>query len=414
MAYRMSTGHKSITEKILLDHALEVEDGFVLAEIDLVMGHDATTSLLIDKFLDMGAGIWDVSRIMLVADHFMPPCNTEHANILSKFLDFADNIPGLTVKKGEGICHQLLAEDQRVVPGALIAGADSHTVTIGALGCVAIGLGSTDILRIFINGRMWFRIPQSIRVDIIGKLYPEVTGRDVALKLLAELGEDGAIYHSIEIYDHAGLSMDHRFALCNAVVEAGAKNGIIAVDEITIDYLEMRGFKTYKNVQADNDVEYVKTLTLDLSELEPLTALPHSPCNVRTVNELKGLKINRAFIGSCAGGRLSDLKAAAEVFSDDHIHPSVQLMVIPASKKILAQAMKKDYIQTLIRAGAVIAHPCCGACGGISNGILADGDVCVSNSTRNYQGRMGHPGANVYLASSRTVALSALHGRLAG
>lgn len=407
-----SNSHKNITEKILLNHALEVKEGFVRASVDMAMSHDATTSLFIDRFLEMNGRVWDTSKVMLVADHFSPPANIEHAAILRKFLDFAKSLSGVDLRQNEGISHQILIEDPRVVPGALVVGADSHTVMAGALGCFATGMGSTDMLRILIEGSTWFRVPQSIRVKLVGQLKSGVSGKDIALKLLSSIGEGGAVYHSIEFYDYASLSMDDRCTLCNAVVEAGAKNGVIVPDEITYEYLKLKGAKNFETVLADNKAKYVKTLKLELNELVPQVAMPESPCNVVPVNDVKGIPINRAFIGSCASGRLSDLRVAAEVLAEKPVHPQVQLVVIPASRAVMRQALLEGIIQILIDAGAIVTHPSCGPCGGISNGVLAQGEVCISTSTRNFRGRMGHRDASVYLASARTVAISSTHGEL--
>jgi 3-isopropylmalate/(R)-2-methylmalate dehydratase large subunit len=402
----------TVAQKILLSHALDSRNGFVHAKVDLAMGHDATTSLLIERFEQMGGSLWDSSKVLLVADHFSPPPTAERAAILQRFIDFAHSLPGVDLKLHEGICHQLLVEDRRVVPGSIVVGADSHTVTAGALGCLATGMGSTDMLRVMMQGSTWFRMPESLRVNFTGALRPDVMGRDVALKLLGELGEAGAVYKSIEFYDDAALSMDDRFSLCNAVVEAGAKCGIFAPDEITRKYLEQRGANDFEIVEADAGAEYERTIEVDLGKLEPLIACPDSPSNVATVGSVRGVKVNRAFVGSCASGRLTDLRAAAEVLQGERIHPGVQLVVIPASKTILLEAMSEGLIEIFVRAGAVVSNPSCGPCGGIANGLLAKDDVCVSSSTRNYRGRMGHPGAAVYLASARTVAVSAIRGEL--
>ncbi len=408
----LSNGPQSITEKILFNHALEVKEGFIQTSVDLVLSHDATTSLFIDRFLEMNCKVWDPSRVIFVADHFSPPANEEQAAILSKFINFAKTLPRIDLRLHEGICHQLLIEDRRAVPGSLIVGADSHTIMAGALGCFATGMGSTDMLRILVDGSTWFRIPKSIRVDITGRLKPNTSGRDVALKLLSCLGEGGAVYQSIEFYDYAHLSMDDRCILCNVAVEAGAKNALVVPDETTFTYLKLRGAKKYESVLADRNVKYSKVLKLELDELEPQIAIPDSPCNVVNAKDIKGIPINRAFIGSCASGRLSDLKTAAEVLAGRRVHSQVQLVIIPASKFVLKQALAEGIIDVLVDAGAVIIHPSCGPCGGISNGILSQGDVCISTSTRNFRGRMGHKDSHIYLASAQTVAISSIHGEL--
>ncbi len=402
----------TIAEKVLLRRAVSVQDGFVRARVDLAMGHDATTALLIDRFRASGDAVWDSRRLLLVADHFSPPATIEQASILRKFVDFAQELPGVDLKQHEGICHQILVEDPRVAPGMLVVGADSHTVMAGALGCLATGFGSSDMLRVLRDGCAWFRIPRGIRVELTGRRPSRISGRDVALMLLGRLGEDGANYRSIEIEDHAELPMDDRFALCNAVVEAGAKCGILCPDDITEAYLRTRGSVDYEVVRADPGADYEQRLEIALDDAAPMTALPGGPCRVAPVESVAGRPIQRAFIGSCAGGRLSDLRAAAEVLGGHRVHPAVQLVVIPASRSILQRAMAEGTLGALVEAGAVLANPGCGPCGGISGGILAEGEVCVSTSTRNSPGRMGHRDSEVYLASARTVAISAIRGEL--
>ena len=402
----------TVAEAILMNHAIEHREGFVNARADVVMSHDATTSLIVDRLSDPAVDILDPSRLLLVSDHFCAPSTPEHAEILGIFYGFARRIPGAVLRRGEGICHQILAEDPRTVPGAFIVGADSHTVTAGALGCFATGGGSTDLFRLLVKGSTWFRVPDTIKVEFIGTPSDIISGRDIALHLLGLLGENGAIYAAIEFHDSCALSMDARLAICNCVVEAGAKCGIFVPDEITDAYLSERGALKFEYVRPEKTARYVCTITIDLDDLSPQVARPHSPADTVDASSLHGILVNRAFIGSCAAGRLCDLMDAAEILSDGSVHRNVELVVIPASRKIYREAIAEGIVDALVSAGAIIAPPSCGPCGGISNGLLGPGDVCISTSTRNYRGRMGDSSAAVYLASSRTVALSAMYGEI--
>jgi len=383
---------------------------------DLILGHDATLALLIDSARDLGMELAAPEKCLFAVDHFAPPSSAERAGILRKFLDFATENPLVTLRSLEGICHQLLVEDSRCLPGKLVVGADSHTTTAGALGCFATGFGSTDILAVLMTGRTWMRIPETIRVIFEGDTPAWIGGRDLALYLLGILGEGGAAYMALEYEDRTGngISIDSRLTISNLAVESGAKAGIFIPDRITFEYISGRDHKILQSpvpIPAD-DAVYAREITIDTTGLEPLVARPGSPADVVPVGELDEPVVDQVFIGSCTGGRLEDLEAAARVLEGRHIPRFVRLVITPASAGVFREALRLGYLETLIRAGGVITNPSCGACGGIDKGLLADSEVCVSTSSRNHPGRMGAPGASIYLASALTAAASAFAGRI--
>jgi 3-isopropylmalate/(R)-2-methylmalate dehydratase large subunit len=381
-------------------------------EIDVLMAHDGTASLIIDAFRQRGARVHAPERVLIVFDHFAPPATVERANIQNKLLRFAEEhrLPYLLYR---GICHQLLAEDPRVVPGRVVVGADSHTVTAGALGCFATGVGSTDFLTALTTGRLWFRVPGTIAVRLRGTLPPYIQGKDVILALAQQLGDDGACYKCLEFHDETenGLSMDGRLTLSNMSVDLGAKAGIFVPDAITEAHVRAKGGE-WNPVLPDTTASYERTLELDLSRLEPLVALPHGLDRIRPARELHHVKVSQVFIGSCTGGRLEDLARAAQVFERHPIHPPVKTIVIPASNTVAQQAMAKGYVQVCMAAGAAVANSSCGPCAGIDKGIMGEGEACVSTSSRNFQGRMGSLGSDVYLGSALTAAASAARGHI--
>ena len=398
-------GH-ALVEKILGQEAGTT----VEPEIDLLMGHDATTALVIDSFDQRGLRVYDPSRVLIVFDHFAPPPSVEWANILNKTLGFVrkHELPHLLFK---GICHQLLAEHPKVLPGKIVIGADSHTVTAGALGCFATGVGSTDFLSALTKGRLWLRVPTTIRVLLRGRMPAYIQGKDVILALLARLGDDGACYRCLEFHDETenGISMDNRLSISNMSVELGAKAAIFVPDAITKRYVLEKG-GNWEPVLSDNTARYEATVLLDIGSLEPLVALPHGFTRIVPVKEVGAVRVSQVFIGSCTGGRPEDLAAAATIFRGNQVAPFVRAIVIPSSVQILQQAMTAGDIQTCIAAGATVSNPSCGPCGAIDKGILGEDDVCISTSSRNFQGRMGALGAAVYLSSTLTAATSALRG----
>ncbi|HET8937201.1 MAG TPA: aconitase/3-isopropylmalate dehydratase large subunit family protein [Polyangiales bacterium] len=408
---------RTLSDHVIAAHALDQDEhaSHRRVRIDALLGHDATIALLIDEFERRGLRIWDPTRVLFTNDHFSPPATIERADISNKFLRFARarRLPHLMLDRG--ICHQLLVESALCQPGSLIVGADSHTIMGGGLGACATGMGSTDILYALATGTTWLRRPSSIRVRFVDSLPGECSGRDIVLELLSRLGESGAQYRTLEFHDHAQpkLCQDDRFAIANMAVELGAKFGVFAPDEVTVDYCTARdGHAPATLVQPDRDAVYEHDLELDLSALAPRVAHPWSPANVSDVADTQHTAISTAFLGSCSSGRLSDLRDAAAELTGQRVHPEVRMVVIPASVAIFQQALRAGYIETLTAAGAIIEHSSCGPCGGIDKGILGESDVCVSTSNRNFRGRMGHPNSRTYLASARTVARAAIAGGL--
>jgi 3-isopropylmalate/(R)-2-methylmalate dehydratase large subunit len=409
---------RTISEHVIDSHALDHDThaSHRRVRIDALLGHDATTALLIDEFERRRLRIWDRSRVLLTNDHFSPPSSIERADISNKFLRFAraQQIPNLQLDRG--ICHQLLVESPLCQPGSMIVGADSHTIMGGGLGACATGMGSTDILFALATGTTWLRRPPSIRVRFVGSLPVACSGRDVVLELLRLLGEAGAQYRALEFHDDAEprLSQDDRFAIANMAVELGAKFGVFRPDEITLAYCTARdGAPPRELVLPDRDARYERALELNLSELGPLIAKPWSPANVIALKDAEPTPISVAFLGSCSSGRLSDLRDAADELAGRRVHPEVRLIVIPASVSIFKQALRAGYVETLTEAGAIFNHASCGPCGGIDKGVLGAEDVCISTSNRNFRGRMGHVQSRTYLASARTVARAALRGAIA-
>jgi 3-isopropylmalate/(R)-2-methylmalate dehydratase large subunit len=407
--------NSGLTGEIIQRHADGRREGdFLRAAVDFVLLHDPTLALLLADLKELAAPLWDKAKVLVTVDHFAPPSSIERANIVQAVLAFVEQQGIANCKTYQGICHQLLVEGPWIGPGMVVVGADSHTTTAGALGCVATGMGSTDILYTLVTGRSWLRPPEAIRVGLFGKMPPAVTGKDVCLAMLGEAGEGGFLYQALEFYDLAkGIPMDDRFAICNMVVEGGAKNGLFYPDEITWGYLEQRDGKGKRFPWPfDGEAAYARRMEIDLASLTPKLALPHSPARVVDVEEGKGTRIDQVFIGSCTGGRLRDMEQAAHILRGRSVAPGVRCLVTPASQRIYQQAIERGYIQAIVEAGGVILNPSCGVCGGIDKGILGAGEVCLSTSNRNFQGRMGDPSSLVYLASALTAAATAVKGEI--
>jgi methanogen homoaconitase large subunit len=385
----------------------------VEAEIDYAMSHDGTSVLAIRSFREMGSEkVWDPDRVVVPYDHIVPANNETAADLQREVRNWAreQNISHF-FDCGTGVCHQVFPEQGFALPGTLLVGADSHSCTYGAFGAFGTGVGATDMAEIYSAGRLWFRVPETIGIKVEGRLAPFVSAKDIALQVIGDLGADGATYKAVEYIGPAieGLSISGRMTLCNLGVEMGAKAAIVPPDEKTDEWLRGRARQPYTQVFSDPD-SYQQQYDYDIAELEPQVAAPFRVDNVRPVSELAGLKIDQAFIGTCTNGRLEDLEAAARILKGKKVR--ARTLVIPASREVLLDALKKGIIQTLVEAGAMIGPPGCGPCLGAHMGVLAEGEVCVSTSNRNFPGRMGKGGL-VYLASPATVAASALQGRLA-
>ncbi|HKP59583.1 MAG TPA: aconitase/3-isopropylmalate dehydratase large subunit family protein [Polyangiales bacterium] len=407
----------TLSDLIIDAHALDAEaDGeYVRVKIDAVLGHDATIALLVDEFRRRKLEIWDRERVIFTNDHFSPAASVERANISRMFIDFAREKRVVHLAIDKGICHQIMVEHKLCSPGALIVGADSHTIMGGAVGACCTGMGTTDILYALATGTTWLRRPETIKVVLKGHLPEYCSGRDVILSLLARFGEDGARYRAIELHDQCEpkLIQDDRCAIANMLVECGAKFGVFVPDEVMHRYCEQRdGVAPEHPVVPAADAVYEQVVEIDLSELRPLVAKPWSPANIADVHEVRGTKISYAFLGSCSSGRLEDIKVAAEVMRGKQVHPDVRFVVIPASVQVFKAALRAGYVETLTEAGASFNQTSCGPCGGIDKGLLGATDVCVSTSSRNFRGRMGDVRSQTYLASARTVAHAALSGAL--
>jgi 3-isopropylmalate dehydratase large subunit len=408
---------RTLSDHVIDAHALDDDAGAShrRVRIDALLGHDATTALLIDDFEKRGLEVWDRDRVILTNDHFSPPATIERADISNKFLCFAREKKITNLMLDRGICHQLLVENRLCQPGSLIVGADSHTIMGGGVGACTTGMGSTDILFALATGTTWLRRPATIKIVFRGRLPERCSGRDVVLELLRLLGEAGGQYRALEYHDHCEprLHQDDRFSIANMAVELGAKFGVFVPDEITVAYCKARdGREPDLLVRPDADAVYERVLDVDLSRLTPRIARPWAPGNVIGVDEVESLPITVAFLGSCSSGRLTDIRDAAQECEGRQIHPEVRFVVIPASVEVFKQALRAGYVETLTEAGAVFNHSSCGPCGGIDKGVLGAQDVCISTSNRNFRGRMGHWESRTYLASARTVARAALRGSI--
>lgn len=381
---------------------------------DFVMCNDATTHITIDilKGSMKARNVRYPSRAIFVIDHNVPSNSIDTAMVHKKMRDFASE-QKIHIYDGEGVCHQLLVENH-IIPNQLIVAADSHTCTYGALGCFGAGIGSTDTAAVLTDGQIWLRVPPTIKFEIEGSLPKGVYAKDMILKIIGDIGADGAIYKAMEFSGHAieELSVESRLTLCNMAVEAGAKNGVIAADRKVLDYVSDRIPSDLEPFTSDPDAEYERIYGYDVSELEPMVACPHSVDNVKPVREVEGLKIDEAFIGSCTNGRLEDLRIAAEVLKGNKISSDVKLIISPASRKVFKQALKEGLMEIFIRSGAIVMNPNCSACWGACQGVLADGERIVTTGNRNFKGRVGSPQSEIYLASPATVAYSALGGEI--
>ena len=381
---------------------------------DFVLLHDPTLALILADLKGQGKEIWNKDKVLVTVDHFAPPSTVERANLVKDVLSFVEEKKVNNCLIYQGICHQLLVEGPWVGPGMLVIGADSHTTTAGALGCLATGMGSTDILYSLVTGKTWLRPPEAVRVNLEGELPHHCMGKDIILELLGRVGEGGFLYQALEFYDlNRVVQMDDRFAICNMVVEAGAKNGLFFPDEVTRRYIEERdGRSGTWQWSFEREPRYDQEIKMDLSSLNPKLALPHSPARVVDVGEASGEVIQQVFIGCCTGGRLRDLEMAAGILKGKKVAPGIRLLVVPASQSIYQKAIEKGYIQEILEAGGVMLNPSCGPCGGIDKGILGAGEKCLCTFNRNFQGRMGDPSSQIYLASPLTAAATALTGKI--
>ena len=411
----------TMTQKIMAAHAglNEVHAGQLIeAKLDLVLGNDITSPVAIKEMGKMNVdGVFDKDKIALVPDHFVPNKDIKSAENCKCVREFAvrNKITNYFEVGQMGIEHALLPEKGLTVPGDLIIGADSHTCTYGAVGAFSTGVGSTDMAAGMATGKAWFKVPGAIRFNVTGRLPEYVSGKDVILHIIGLIGVDGALYKSMEFTGDGikNLSMDDRFTISNMAIEAGGKNGIFPVDELTKEYISAHSERTYTAYTADNDAEYERVIDIDLSKIRSTIAFPHLPSNTRTFDEIKEpVRIDQVVIGSCTNGRMSDLRAAAAIIKGHKVADGIRCIIIPATQNIYLQAMEEGLIKIFIEAGAVVSTPTCGPCLGGYMGVLAAGERCVSTTNRNFVGRMGHVDSEVYLASPEVAAASALTGHI--
>ncbi|MDO4944344.1 MAG: 3-isopropylmalate dehydratase large subunit [Ruminococcus sp.] len=411
----------TMTQKILAAHAglAEVKEGqLIMADLDLVLGNDVTSPVAINEFNKAGfTEIFDNQKVTMVMDHFTPNKDIKAAAQCKQCRDFAAkyDIKHYYDVGDMGIEHALLPEKGLVVPGDCVIGADSHTCTYGALGAFSTGIGSTDMCAGMAKGKTWFRVPSAIKFNIIGKLPKYSAAKDVILHIIGMIGVDGALYKSMEFSGEGliNLTMEDRLCMANMAIEAGAKNGIFAVDSVTTEYLKGRTDRQFKVYEADADAEYDEEYTIDLSEIKPTVAFPHLPENAKTFDEIPEIKIDQVVIGSCTNGRIEDLRCAAEILKGRRIAEHVRCIVIPATQNIYMTAMKEGLLEIFINAGCAVSTPTCGPCLGGHMGILAAGERAVATTNRNFVGRMGHVESEVYLASPYVAAASAVAGKIA-
>ena len=408
----------TMTQKILASHAgLEsVTAGQLInAKLDIVLGNDITTPVAVNEFKKSGFyEVFDKDKIAIVLDHFVPNKDIKAAEQSKTCREFACShcISHFYDVGKMGIEHALLPEQGIVTAGDCIIGADSHTCTYGALGAFSTGVGSTDMAAGMATGMAWFKVPSAIRFELVGKLPSNCSGKDVILTIIGMIGVDGVLYKSME-FTGSGvgtLSMDDRLCICNMAIEAGAKNGIFPVDEVTMNYLEDRSKRKPQIFMADEDAEYEKTITIDLGKIVPTVACPHLPENTHPAKELGEIKIDQVVIGSCTNGRMEDMEAAYHILKDRKIAAGIRCIIIPGTMQIYQGCIEKGYLTAFIDAGAVVSTPTCGPCLGGYMGILAAGERCIATTNRNFVGRMGHVDSEVYLASPHTAAASALTG----
>jgi len=410
----------TITEKILAKHCgkKEVRPGELInADIDIVMCHDVTTPPAIEMLNKMGVkGVFDADKVVVTPDHFVPNKDIKSAELAKRLREWVNKCG---IKKyyevgRQGVCHAILPEQGHILPGNLIIGADSHTCTYGAFGAFSTGVGSTDLAAALATGKLWFKIPETIKFVVNGKLSKGVYSKDIILHIISDIGVDGALYKAMEFTGSTinDLSVEARMTITNMAIEAGGKSGIIEADDKIIDYVKKRTKNNFEIIKSDEDAVYSEVREYDVSKLEPVVACPDLPSNGKFVSEIKDVKIDQAWLGSCTNGRIEDLRIAATIMKGKKIADGVRMIVVPATTDIWKQANKEGLLDIFMEFGATVSAPTCGACLGGHIGVLAQGERCISSTNRNFVGRMGHPKSEVYLASPATVAASAIEGKI--
>ena len=411
----------TMTQKILaraagVDSCRAVE--LLMCRLNLVLGNDITAPVAINEFNRMGATkVFDSAKIALIPDHFVPNKDIKAATLAKQMREFAraQHIVHYYEVGRVGIEHALLPEQGIVAPGEVIIGADSHTCTYGAVGAFSTGVGSTDMAVGMATGECWFKVPEAIKVVLTGKMKPWVSGKDVILHLIGEIGVDGALYQSLEFTGDGvkEINMDGRLTIANMAIEAGAKNGIFPVDEVCREYLKDRVHREWTAFEPDEDAEYSRTVTINLDELDLTVSLPHLPENTKPAAECREMSIDQVVIGSCTNGRISDMRVAAQILKGHRVSDKVRCIVIPGTQQVVKDCLKEGLVDIFIDAGAIFTMPTCGPCLGGFCGVLADGERAVSTTNRNFVGRMGHTGSEIILASPAVAAASAIMGRVA-
>jgi len=411
----------TITEKILAAHAgkEKVSPGdLLLAKVDLILANDITAPIAITEFGKTGAKhVFDNKRVALIPDHFAPQKDIKAAEQCKMLREFSkEQNLDLYFEVGRmGVEHALLPEQGIVVPGDLVIGADSHTCTYGGLGAFATGVGSTDVAAAMASGECWFKVPESMKFIYFGKLNKWVSGKDLILHTIGDIGVDGALYRAMEFEGEVinTMPMSGRLTMCNMAIEAGGKNGLIVPDEITEQYAKGRAKREYKFYTSDKDAVYADIREYDCSKIEPTVACPHLPSNTKPASELSSVSIDQVVVGSCTNGRIEDLRVAAEIIKGKKVNPNVRMIVIPATQQIYLQAVREGLAEIFVEAEAVFSTPTCGPCLGGHMGILAKGEKALATTNRNFVGRMGDPGSEVYLSNPAVAAASAIKGRIA-
>ena len=401
---------QTIVEKIISNHADKAvyEGELVIARVDIAMASDTTAPLAIKAFRSMGGKtVWNPKRCILVIDHAAPAPNERISNLHLMMREFAREQKCVFFEAGTGICHQLLIEKNMVRPGQIIAGADSHSTSYGAIGALGTGVGSTDLAAVLLTGKIWLKVPGTIKIEITGDLPEGLQSKDLILTVLRETGIAGATYQAMEFSGEtiSRLSLSGRITVANMMIEAGAKTGFVPTDGLKLPY-------EFAPVLPDRDAVYRRTIKVDAAAIQPMVSRPHSPDNVVPVREVEGTPIHYAFIGTCVNGRLEDLHMAARILKGARIHPDTRLLIGPASRQVFLDAVRDGTAEMLTMAGATFIPPGCGPCVGTHSGVPGDNEVVISAANRNFKGRMGNPNANIYLASPATVAASARDGRI--
>lgn len=408
----------NITEKILSKKAgHEVTPGEIIEiPVDLAMSHDGTSPPAIKTFEKIADKVWDNEKIAIVFDHNVPANTIGSAEFQKVCREF---IKTQNIKKnyiqGEGICHQVLPEMGLVEPGMVIVGADSHTCTYGAFGAFSTGMGATDLAMVYATGKTWFMVPEANKITVNGKLNEYTTAKDVILRIIGDIGISGATYQTVEFCGETieKMGVDERTTICNMAVEMGAKNGIIEPNKEVINYVREKTGKTNLNiVKSDKDATYKREIEYNVDELEPQIACPNDVDNVKDISKVEGTIIDQCLIGSCTNGRLSDLEDAYTILKNNKISNNVRLIILPASREIYKEAIKRGYIDTFIDSGAIICNPGCGPCLGAHMGVLSENETCISTTNRNFKGRMGDANSKVYLSNPKVVAASAIEGTI--